>query len=248
MRPANEPFITHRPGRKTRGDTLPVSRGYFSGVNALKNARAESFWFASLLTLTGGFLDAYTFCCRDGVFSNAQTGNIVQVGIALARGDLHGIVRYFIPIVAFTCGVLLAMYIRDRSRGGPELWQRRILLMEIAVAAAVGFIPSGHMLNIAANVMISFLCALQYEAFRKVSGKAFASTMCTGNLRSGSECLYQAITAGDRAKRRDAAHYFGIILVFIAGAAIGVLVTNLLSEAAVFAAVLPLAVAFVCLR
>ena len=150
--------------------------------------------------------------------------------------------------VAFTCGVLLAMCIRDRSRGPIELWQRRILLAEIAVAAAVGFIPSGHMLNIAANVMISFLCALQYEAFRKVSGKAFASTMCTGNLRSGSECLYQAITAGDRAKRRDAAHYFGIILVFIAGAAIGVLVTNLLSEAAVFAAVLPLAVAFVCLR
>lgn len=140
------------------------------------------------------------------------------------------------------------MYIRDRSRGPIELWQRRILLMEIAVAATVSFIPSGHMLNIAANVMISFLCALQYEAFRKVSGKAFASTMCTGNLRSGSECLYQAITAGDRAKRRDAAHYFGIILVFIAGAAIGVLVTNLLSEAAVFAAVLPLAVAFVCLR
>ena len=48
----------------------------------------ESFFLAVLLTITGGFLDAYTFCCRDQVFANAQTGNVVRVGIATALAIL----------------------------------------------------------------------------------------------------------------------------------------------------------------
>ena len=30
-----------------------------------------------LLAIVGGFLDAYTFVSRDGVFANAQSGNMV---------------------------------------------------------------------------------------------------------------------------------------------------------------------------
>lgn len=214
----------------------------------MKKLRVEIFRFAALLTLAGGFLDAYTFCCRDGVFANAQTGNIVKVGIAIAEGDMHGVIRYLIPIIAFACGVLLAMLIREKSGSADGVWQRRVLLAEIAVAVAVGLIPSERTLNIAANVMVSFLCALQAESFRKIGGKAFASTMCTGNLRSGSECLYKAVAGGDRAQMKGAAQYFGVIAVFIAGAALGVWASSALGEAAVLLTVLPLAVAFAALK
>ena len=151
----------------------------------------ESFFLAVLLTITGGFLDAYTFCCRDQVFANAQTGNVVRVGIAIALGNPGDVIRYLIPIFAFAAGVLLALAVQDRTAAGQEsLWRQRVLLLEIAVAAADGIIPQGTLPNIVSNVLVSFLCALQAETFRKVVGRAFASTMCTGNLRSGTECLY----------------------------------------------------------
>jgi len=38
--------------------------------------KEDSILVALLLTLTGGFLDAYTFMLRGGTFANAQTGNI----------------------------------------------------------------------------------------------------------------------------------------------------------------------------
>ena len=62
------------------------------------NQKSESFILASLLAIVGGFLDAYTFCCRDKVFANAQTGNIVRVGITLANGEYYKTLRYSIPM------------------------------------------------------------------------------------------------------------------------------------------------------
>ena len=49
--------------------------------------KEDSILVALLLTLTGGFLDAYTFMLRGGTFANAQTGNIVMTGVNLAKGN-----------------------------------------------------------------------------------------------------------------------------------------------------------------
>ena len=40
--------------------------------------RSESFLVGALLAVSGGFLDAYTYLCRGGVFANAQTGNMIS--------------------------------------------------------------------------------------------------------------------------------------------------------------------------
>ena len=40
---------------------------------------------AVLLTLCGGYLDAYTYFVRGGVFANAQTGNIIKLGIQMVK-------------------------------------------------------------------------------------------------------------------------------------------------------------------
>ncbi len=40
-----------------------------------------------------------------------------------------------------------------------------------------------------ANALVSFVCAMQVQTFRKVRGHAYASTMCIGNMRSGTEAL-----------------------------------------------------------
>ena len=46
---------------------------------------SETVLIGSLLALAGGFLDAYTYICRGGVFANAQTGNIVLFSLHLCQ-------------------------------------------------------------------------------------------------------------------------------------------------------------------
>lgn len=60
-------------------------------------------------------------------------------------------------------------------------WRQLIILSEIVLLFAVGFLPQER--NMAANMLVSFVCAMQVQTFRKVRGHAYASTMCIGNMQ-----------------------------------------------------------------
>lgn len=183
--------------------------------------QSESFHVAALLALAGGALDAYTYLCRGGVFANAETGNIVLLGVCLAGGNWRGALRYLAPVASFALGVLAAEQIKGicRDKAGRLHWRHMALGAEIALLLMASFVPTGE-LDPLVNILVAFVCALQVETFRKVRGNAFASTMCTGNLRSGTESLYQAARDGDRRAAERGACYYGVIACFIAGAAL----------------------------
>ena len=48
---------------------------------------SEEFLLSAILALSGGFQDAYTYNVRNGVFSNAQTGNVVLMSQHLMEGN-----------------------------------------------------------------------------------------------------------------------------------------------------------------
>ena len=145
---------------------------------------AETFLLSAVLALGGGFLDAYTYLTRGGVFANAETGNMVLLGIQLLRGNWGRALTYLVPILAFALGVWVAEAVCARFSKHPGVhWRQLTLGGEVLVVAAVAFLP--ETLNMLANVLVAFVCAVQVESFRRVRGNAFASTMCTGNLRSG---------------------------------------------------------------
>ena len=178
---------------------------------------SESFLNSAVLAVSGGFQDAYTYFTRDKVFSNAQTGNVVLMSQEFMAGNFIGGIKYLLPFLAFGLGVLVTEPITARYKMAKRIHWRQ--LIEIAILAIVGFIP--HSLNMAATVLVSFSCAMQVQAFRKVNGFAYASTMCIGNLRSGTD----ALSAFLREKRKEplikAFHYYGIIFFFAVGAGIG---------------------------
>jgi uncharacterized membrane protein YoaK (UPF0700 family) len=93
----------------------------------------------------------------------------------------------------------------------------------IVLLAAVGFLP--ETLNTTANAVVSFVCAMQVQTFRKVRGHAYASTMCIGNMRSGTEALCAYFHTKDREILRKALTYFGVVLLFALGAGIGSIAT-----------------------
>ena len=181
---------------------------------------SEALLTAAFLSMSGGLQDAYTYIARGEVFANAQTGNIVLLSQNLFTGNWAKVPHYLVPLVFFALGIAASEGMRYRFQQGTRIhWRQLILLEEIVTLFAVGLMPAS--LNMLANATVSFSCAMQVQAFRKVNGYAFASTMCIGNLRSGMDSLCAFFRTRNREPLRKAGHYFAIILFFALGAGLG---------------------------
>lgn len=181
---------------------------------------SEAFVNSVFLALSGGFQDAYTYNTRDEVFSNAQTGNVVLMSQHFMNREWQIGLRYLFPLLAFVFGVFVAENVQNRFKYAKKMhWRQGILLAEIGILAIVGFIPNTY--NMIATVMVSFACAMQVQTFRKVGGYSYASTMCIGNLRSGTAALSLYLRDKKAEHLRQTFYYFGIIFFFAIGAGIG---------------------------
>jgi len=207
----------------------------------------ESLMVALLLTLTGGFLDAFSFVGHGRVFANSMTGNIVFLGIALADRDPALALQRFLPILAFVCGVFFAHVVRlyrpdDSQRDAGRL----ALVIEIGMLVLVALLPDGFA-NAWIVLGIAFTAALQSSIFGRVNGLSYNSTMTTGNLRHFAELLFSgSIPRRDRSQLRLAGQLGAVCLGFFLGALAGAALTpafgnrSLLVPIAVLLAVLGL--------
>ena len=181
---------------------------------------SEAFLNSAFLALSGGFQDAYTYNARNEVFCNAQTGNVVLMSQHFMAGEVTAGLGYFFPIIFFALGVWVAEKIQANYKYAQKLhWRQGVLLAEILILFTVGFLPTEY--NMLANAMASFACAMQVQSFRKVNGYSYASTMCIGNLRSGTAALSAYWRRKDPKKLEQAGYYFGIIFLFALGAGVG---------------------------
>ena len=179
---------------------------------------SESIELGILLALSGGIMDAYSYMARGKVFANAQTGNMLLFGIYLSGGRWNMALHYFFPILAFTAGIMLADIVR--TKGSTKLhWRQLSVLFEAVILFGVSFIPLS--MNLLANSLTSLACGIQVETFRKIHGNGIATTMCIGNLRSGTQNIYTFFQTKKRDSLEKGLLYYGIILCFICGAIIG---------------------------
>ena len=207
---------------------------------------SESFLTAVFLSLSGGLQDAYTYLFRGKVFANAQTGNIVLLAQNLVDRNWQAALRYFSPLLFFALGVAMAECIRMRYQKAQKIhWRQLVLVMEIVLLFAVGFFPND--IDLLANAMVSFACAMQVQAFRKVNGYAFASTMCIGNLRSGMESLCAYGKTKDKKILQKSGYYFGIIFLFAIGAALGGHMIKYIGAKTIWISCLILLISFLCM-
>lgn len=197
-----------------------------------KRQMSDTIRIGIMLAIVGGFLDAYTYLCRGEVFANAQTGNMVLFGIKLIKQNYIQALYYLLPILAFLIGVIVAEMIKRHFLENTKVhWRQIILCIEWFVLLIVAFLPQEY--NMLCNIMISFVCSLQVESFRKFHGMPYASTMCTGNLRSATENLYLYFHTKDKKTLQRSLDYYIIILFFIIGASLGVIFINILNIQAI---------------
>ena len=206
--------------------------------------KISPFLLDALLTMSGGFMDAYSYLYRNHVFANAQTGNILLLGVSLSEQDYTKALHYFCPVIAFFIGIIISNMIHYSYKNQFQLrWKQIALLVEAVLLLMVCFVPQTY--NLIANSMISMACGIQVECFRKIHNLPIATTMCIGDLRSGTQSLCRYFFEHDKELLKHAFLYYGIILLFVIGAVIGSIIIGYLQSAAIAVSTVLLLVVFI---
>lgn len=203
---------------------------------------SDSIELGIILTLSGGFMDAYSYICRGKVFANAQTGNMLLFGVYLSEGNIHKALQYLLPIIAFGLGIALTDFIKYKQNKYIH-WRQILVFIEAIVLLTVSFIPQAH--NLIANSMTSFACGIQVEAFRKIHENGIATTMCIGNFRSAIQNLSSFIYYRKNSYLEKFLIYISIIITFILGAILGNICIKLFFEKAIIVSSILLLIAFI---
>jgi uncharacterized membrane protein YoaK (UPF0700 family) len=198
------------------------------------------------LTVSSGAVDAISYLALGKIFTAFMTGNLVFLGLRVAREGTSNVTHASVALAAFAVGVVLAQQIVKTSGSAPAgaaLWPRRVsVALAVALVAQAGFLaawlatsgrPSGG-----TGVLLVGLSALamgiQSGAVRALGVSAVFTTAATATLIVLASDL-GAWTQSATELRRLA----GVIVGLLAGAAFGAV---LLVHARPYAAVLPLVI------
>lgn len=190
------------------------------------------------LALAGGWIDAYTYLTRDGVFAFAQTANIILLSVKAVTGDFGSIVAYLCPILSFAVGLflckLLSRYLRIRDR------ERLLILgIEMALLCVIGTLNLS-VPNLVVTGCVSLISALQFGSFRLLDGYPYATTMCTGNLRVMVDSMFDCIFDKNKEAGIKSLKYLAVLLSFAGGAALSAFLAGVWSIYSVLFALIPL--------
>ncbi len=196
-------------------------------MKSQKGKGSKTYICALLLSLAGGYLDAYTYTTRGGVFANAQTGNVIKLALSISNHSTDMTERYIGSIIAFCIGILLSKHIEYTfQKQKKHIIRRTILSIEIILLFITGFIPETASGNLMTCIIISFVCALQMETFKSFDEGTFATTVSTGNLRKAMESLYNSIQNHNKQETITALKYLFIVILFSIGVVAGSLITK----------------------
>ncbi|WP_186579701.1 YoaK family protein [Aquibacillus kalidii] len=201
---------------------------------------SNSIYFATLLTMVGGFLDAYAFMTKDGVFANVQTGNFVFFGINLIEGKIDQAFHFIPPIIAFMLGVAVTENLKCKQElRVAGISGRTIIFMEVVLFGVIGFIPSS-VSNILTTSILSFAASLQYSYFRKIANTVYSNTMVTGDLLTVTKSIYYAISRKDKEAAIQSCMFIIIISFFVIGVLLGAFLVQIYANQAIFFVCIPL--------
>ena len=183
-------------------------------------------WFALLLTLANGFLDAHTYLARGGVFANVQTANVIFSAIDASERKWAAALAHVWPLLAFIAGMLLASHIKSgrMERIVPHSLRWTMGVQAVALAI-IGCVPAS-VAHTYVTVPISFLAAVQIGLFRNVGDLAYLPVATTGNMMRFMESAYDGFVEKRSASRRAVLVYGTLILAFGCGALIGAIASG----------------------
>lgn len=166
-----------------------------------------------LLMLSGGFMGAYSYFLKGGVFANAETANLLILAFNIAELNTEGIISVLYPISAFFIGTFFSqMFIEKLGRR----WIPTLLIVEIMALISLSLLPSETPDRVF-HVVIAVLSSMQFNTFRKARGVAMSTLFCTAHLRGFGASLYSAIADRKGEEFKKSLYHGGLIMTFLAG-------------------------------
>lgn len=180
---------------------------------------SESIELGIILALAGGFMDVYSYIGRDHVFANAQTGNILLVGVSISEGNWALAGRYFFPVVSFAVGIMLADLVHERF-GSVIHWRQVTVFFEAVILLGVSFIPGGGY-NLLANCLTSFGLRHASRELPQDPRSRHRYDHVHRQLAQRAQNVDDYIITHRRGFLENGLLYFGVIFTFVFGAVLG---------------------------
>ncbi|MCC8139984.1 MAG: DUF1275 domain-containing protein [Lachnospiraceae bacterium] len=200
-----------------------------------------------LLMVSAGMMGAYTYNLRGGVFCNAQTANVVLMAMALGKGLWRQGLYYLIPITAYISGAFVSEFFPDPvKKMGLLRWDTCLIGLEIAVLFLIGWIPLSAPHRIV-QVIINFICSMQYNTFRQAEGIPMATTFCTNHIRQIGVSLAKYVRHREAGALKRGLVHISMVGCFLGGGLILTACCAPLQEKAIWLAILPLLADFLIL-
>ena len=200
-----------------------------------------------VLALTSGAVDAVTFVRLGNVFSSVITGNLALLGLAV--GERHGAlaVGSGLALAAYAAGVLAGGAMAGPAEGEQAVWPRRTtvtMATELVVLAgfSAGWLAAGG--HPAGGVRLTLLALTAAAMGMQSAAVRLLGHMSTTYLTSTLIGIFQSL--GARRVPRDWPRSSGVLIAFVAGAALGV--AGAIASAALVpvAVMVPLAAVVLC--
>ena len=206
----------------------------------------EKYFIFEFLTIAAGMMGLYTYNLRGGVFSNAQTGNIVKMAAAFGGLNFAEGFYYFIPFCAYILGTVVSEILPEKVRRSHFIrWDTLLVGIEIFTLLLIGFMPFTWPDQIA-QVAINFLCAMQFNTFRQAEGVPMATTFLTNHVRQIGISIARVISHHEEEKKqaKKAVKHARLILAFFVGGVVVTFMSKFLHEKTIWLAIIPLSVCF----
>ena len=210
----------------------------------------ERNWIYFILIAVAGIFGSYTYLLRGNVFCNAQTGNIVLMGLAIGKGKLNEALYYIIPISAYIMGAFISELLPNPVKHRLSIrWDTVLILIEMLVVIILGFVPEWAPVQIS-QVAINFIASMQYNTFRQAQGTPVATTFATNHVRQIGVGLAKEIThfrSKDKSHRAKFIKHVEMTIILVIGVVLGTVLCRIFSVRAIWFSLIPLGTVFAAL-
>lgn len=210
--------------------------------------QCEKKWVYAVLMAVAGYLGAFTYALRGGIFCNAQTANVVLLAMAMGDGAWRKAAYYLIPISAYLLGAIVSEALPKPVKGLHLLrWDTILIGIEAAVIFLLGLLPESAPFQIS-QIAINFICSMQYNTFRQAEGVPMVTTFCTNHIRqTGIYLLRWTRHRESSANRSRCLTHVAMLGSFVAGGTVSTVLCRIFLGRAIWFALIPLLCVFVAL-
>lgn len=202
----------------------------------------EKKWVFDTLIFVAGFYGAFTYSIRGGVFCNAQTANLLMFAMQIGSGKFTQALHYLVSMAAYLLGAVVSEILpKPMKKLGLIRWDTFLIIIEMLAVVILGFIPESAPFQIS-QIIINFICSMQYNTFRQAQGVPMATTFCTNHIRQVGVWLTKAIKYKDKKYGKRMLDHVLMLLCFVFGAAVSTFLCGRLLGRAIWFALIPLGI------